>query len=207
MIKSFLLSLFFRTLSATYRCVYLNQKDLKSAPSILAFYHQNLVATITAYGPQHSFAVIVSPSRDGEIIAQILKSLGHQTARGSSSRGGAQGLMNMVRLIKQGHPAAITIDGPRGPLHDIKPGVFQLSKLAGAKIYPVICYPEKYWSFKKSWDQFRLPKPFTRIACVVGEPREISRDDDSSSYKKQSEWLYEALQKSEHIAKDFFNRP
>jgi lysophospholipid acyltransferase (LPLAT)-like uncharacterized protein len=202
MIQRFFLLLLFKCLSFSYRFQILDLDSTQTSQKnfIFAFFHQNLFATIAGFSDRKNpFAIIVSPSNDGDIVAQILEKLGHQLVRGSSSRKGAQALMGMVRLLNKGYPGAITVDGPRGPLHKVKPGVFQLAKLSQVEIIPVCCYPQQCWTIKKSWDQFRVPKPFTKILCVKGTRIKV---DSSDTLSELPNILEERLKALEHHAKD-----
>lgn len=206
MIQRFFLLLLFKCLRLTYRfqIIDLSPTHLSSHNYIYAFFHQNLLATIAGFSDKKNpFAIIVSPSNDGTIVAQILEKLGHRLVRGSSSRKGAQALMGMVRLLKKGFPGAITVDGPRGPLYKVKPGIFQLSKLSQVEIIPICCYPTAYWTLEKSWDQFRIPKPFTKILCVKGERIKV---DSSDMLSELPNTLEERLKAAEHHAKDRLQR-
>lgn len=185
----------------TYRYIYIDQNNEQNAKSlskrdnfVLALWHQNLLGTLCAYTKRKiPFVVIVSASDDGEHIAYPIRKLGHVTARGSSSKKGVQALLEAVRKMKNPLPAAITVDGPRGPSKSIKPGIFQLARLSQAPVLPFVCLPENFWSFSKSWDQFRLPKPFTRLICVYGEPIEVKKNPDSEQYEKETELLRASL--------------
>src|ERR1044071_1231057 len=66
--------------------------------------------------------VLISLSRDGEIQNEIFKRYGFRSIRGSTGRGGARGLLQLVRKIKEGGVTALTPDGPRGPTHVVQPG-------------------------------------------------------------------------------------
>lgn len=197
----------------TYRYVYLDQNNEKKARSlasnnnfVLALWHQNLLGTLCNYTKRKtSFVVIVSASEDGEHIAYPIRKLGHVAARGSSSKKGVQALLETVRKMKTGRPAAITVDGPRGPSKSIKPGIFQLARLSQAPILPFVCLPENFWSFSKSWDRFRLPKPFTRLICVYGAPIGVNKSSDSEHYKKETETLRASLSSCETKALEYLD--
>jgi lysophospholipid acyltransferase (LPLAT)-like uncharacterized protein len=158
---------------------------------IVALFHQNLMSTLIAFEDRNrSYAIMVSPSKDGEIIARQLRLFHHYTIRGSSSRDGARALKETVRLLKEGIPAALTVDGPRGPLYDVKEGIFQIARLANVPILPVCCFPTKRYEFHKAWDRFRLPLPFTSIICAVAEPMMVEQKDyDALAKELQSRLL------------------
>ena len=119
--------------------------------------------------------VLISASKDGEYIARVASALGFRPVRGSSSRRGAAGLLELVKLVRDGAPAAITPDGPRGPRYCIHPGVLELARRSGRPIVPFAIGLSRFWELP-SWDRFRVPKPFSRGVCIMGEPLEIPGD-------------------------------
>lgn len=114
-------------------------------------------------------AVMVSRSRDGEYIARVLTGLGHVAVRGSSSRGGLSALRALAEEVRGGRPAAITVDGPRGPARVVKAGVIQLAALSGAPILPVTFDCRPAWRLA-SWDRFLLPRGYGRGILLIGAP-------------------------------------
>ena len=124
-----------------------------------------------------SLFTVVSRSQDGEYLAGILKSVGLGTVRGSSSRGGLAALLQAVRLMKeQKQHACISVDGPRGPRHEVKDGAIFLAQHVPAYIVPVRMYASKVKKFA-SWDRFQLPWPFARVRMIYGDPYQVEADD------------------------------
>ena len=165
-----------RIINFTYRYEYIGLENKKFARDrhplktfVFAVWHQNLIGAILAHGDE-KYTMIVSGSKDGELVAVTCQKLGHEPARGSSTRDGKKALIEIVKKIKSGIPGAITVDGPKGPPHVVKPGVIEIARLAGCAIVPMSTYPLHFWTLTKSWDQFRIPKPFTKIAVVIGKP-------------------------------------
>lgn len=116
---------------------------------------------------------VVSPSRDGELLARVLERLGLRTVRGSSTRGGLKALLGASRLMKQnGVHACITVDGPMGPRHKAKDGAFFLSSHADAWIVPVRILPRPALHLP-TWDRFKVPVPFGRVDINFGTPWKI----------------------------------
>lgn len=113
--------------------------------------------------------VITSQSLDGEYIARFLKRFGYGTIRGSSTRGGARALVEMIREMRRGAPMAFTVDGPRGPRHEAKPGAVVLAKKTGNPMLPFSVECARYWTVG-SWDRLQIPKPFTNARFIVGRP-------------------------------------
>src|SRR5262245_59177073 len=104
-----------------------------------AFFHDQLLMMTYSYlGARFGrrLAVLASRHRDGEYVARTLERFGHLLVRGSSGRGGAGGLRQMVRHLRGGLDGAIAVDGPRGPRHEVQMGVVEAARLGGASIVP-----------------------------------------------------------------------
>jgi lysophospholipid acyltransferase (LPLAT)-like uncharacterized protein len=111
-----------------------------------------------------------SESRDGEIQAGILQRFGFDVVRGSSKRKGDRALLGLVDGLRKGKDIALAVDGPRGPLYDVKQGVTYLAGKLNKPIIPMITSAKRYWIIKKIWDKYMLPVPFTRGVVLYGEP-------------------------------------
>jgi lysophospholipid acyltransferase (LPLAT)-like uncharacterized protein len=152
-------------------------------PAILSFWHSRIlgcVRTIEIHLQQrgHPLHVLISRSRDGELIARALTLRGVSAARGSASRGGSRALRELVHYLEQTRGLVVTTpDGPRGPSRRLKPGTVLLAQLSGAPILPMSFAASRSWRLS-SWDRFIVPKPFSRLAAVVGEPIHVPRDLD-----------------------------
>ncbi|MBY0414748.1 MAG: lysophospholipid acyltransferase family protein, partial [Bdellovibrionales bacterium] len=172
--------LFVRLMNFTYRYEFVGLENKEAARRfhpkgafVFALWHQNLIPGILAHSDE-TYTMIVSESKDGELVAVTCEKFGHKPARGSSTRGGKKALLEMVRNVKNGIPGALTVDGPKGPPHVVKPGIVELARLAKCAIVPMSPYPRDFWVIKKSWDQFRIPRPFTKIVIALGEPTFIN---------------------------------
>lgn len=152
-------------------------EDLKArgVPILFALWHGRMFLSILAHRGQ-GIATMASRSADGEIIARWLERNGYLAARGSSTRGGGRALRELVRLVRSGRHAALTVDGPKGPPLVVQPGVVQLAKLTGAWILPITssCTRPRFLS---SWDRHLLPRPFSRGVVAYGEPFPVSKDE------------------------------
>lgn len=125
--------------------------------------------------PRQRMVALVSRSRDGELVAAALARLGIESARGSSSRGGAAGLKVIVRRLRAGLDAAFAVDGPRGPArvvrsHDGGVGAAQAARLGGGVVVPMAAACARCHVFARAWDGFELPLPFSRVVVVLGAP-------------------------------------
>ncbi len=124
--------------------------------------------------PDCRVAAIASASRDGSLVAEILRLFGAQPVRGSSSRRGLHAMIELVEFAKNGFDLAITPDGPRGPLYSVQPGVVSLAQMTQLPILPM-SYSLSRKVTIKSWDRFQIPLPFTRCEVQLGDLIEVPR--------------------------------
>ena len=141
---------------------------------IFAFWHGRILSA-TYFWRGRGIVVMTSENFDGEWIAQVIQRFGYTTARGSTSRGGARALVQLRRDVRNGQPAAFTVDGPRGPARSVQPGAVWLASLTGRPILPFHIEADRYWS-ARSWDRTQVPRPFSRIVMAIGEPIEVPAD-------------------------------
>lgn len=124
-----------------------------------------------------NLAALASRSRDGQLISAILRMFNFAVVCGSSKKGGDVALKQLSRkIIDENCSTAITVDGPTGPIYQVKPGVVKLASLTGAPIIPLSCSFTRYFCIKKSWDRFLIPKPFTTCTVSFGEPIYVKKD-------------------------------
>ncbi|MFP4347322.1 MAG: lysophospholipid acyltransferase family protein [Desulfococcaceae bacterium] len=141
---------------------------IDSGGYIAAIWHSRIL--VFGYLYRHTpAAVLVSRSKDGELIARVLKSQGFDPVRGSTNRGGLRALAVLIKRVRRGQTAVITPDGPRGPRYRVQPGVITLAKKTGVPILPMT-YSAAHRHVFASWDRFLLPRPFTRCRVVYGKP-------------------------------------
>lgn len=151
--------------------------DARNGGFVMAFWHQNLVAAILGESGRRNFTTMVSRSRDGDLISYVLIKLNHQPARGSSSngkrdKGGRQARDELVEFLRQNYPGGVTVDGPTGPIYEVKPGVVSMAQLAQVPVIPYYAIATRYWSLP-SWDRLRLPMPFSTIHVYYGKPIDV----------------------------------
>ncbi len=142
---------------------------------IVTFWHREIFSAIW-YWRRRRMVVMTSRNFDGEYISRIIEKHGYLAARGSSSRGGARVLVEMIRALRNGSEAAVTPDGPRGPRSIAKAGVVLLAKATGAAILCFHIVPARAWVFRKSWDRTEFPKPFSRAAIFIAPPIAVAAD-------------------------------
>ena len=143
---------------------------------------------LTAYYLRgRGIAFMTSQSFDGEYIARFIQRFGFGAVRGSSSRGGAKGLVQMIRMMRDGIAMGMTVDGPRGPRYVAKSGAVMLAKKTGNPLLPFVIIPRRYIT-NKSWDKLQIPMPFTSAVVRYGEPIYVPADgDDASDMAKLAE--------------------
>ena len=136
---------------------------------VICLWHGETFALLRA-GRGLPLAAITSRSRDGELMAGILTRLGFCALRGSRVKDGLGALRGGVRCLKEeGLFPCVAMDGPRGPRHKIKDGVFFLARHGEAWLLPVRAFYTRRKTFN-SWDKYSLPLPFSRVRIAYGEP-------------------------------------
>lgn len=172
--KASLIFFIYKILSSTWRIKFEEDPSFRTMlenknPTILAHWHGQDLALLHA-ACRYRLATLASPSKDGELMNTILKNLGVVTARGSSSRGGASGLRQLIRICRTGRRnISFAVDGPRGPIYEVKSGIFECSRLLSVPIYIATTKCEKKWVISKTWNQAILPKPFSRVTVYIKE--------------------------------------
>ena len=179
-------SLLLRALGATWRIRTEGPDPLVPGhePVVAAFWHRNVLIASYYYRSQ-GFSVAVSRSRDGDRIASLLSALGYDTPpRGSSTRGGATALRELVRKVESGTTVSIQPDGPQGPARVSKIGIISLSRLTQRPITPVAFAARPRLRFR-SWDGTLLPLPFARVICRYGEALAVPAAADESEEEER----------------------
>jgi lysophospholipid acyltransferase (LPLAT)-like uncharacterized protein len=172
-------------------------------PALLAIWHGRILYFIHLYRHQTG-TVLVSSSKDGELISRVLARFGLQATRGSSSRGGREGLHQLIKRVQQGYHGAFTPDGPRGPRYRVKAGLISAAQKTGAPILPV-AYNAKWKCVLRSWDQFIVPLPFSRIVVIYGKPIYVSATASSPAFRQKQREVEAILQHITRIADNFFD--
>ena len=177
-----------KALTATYRIRIINPKDEEWAfhrhrSLIYASWHQRFFPGIKLFLDRRPIAIMISQSRDGEMIARVARGFGWGPLRGSSTRGGTVALRLLRALAARGYNFAHIVDGPKGPFGEVKPGLLYIARMVGKPIVPVIISAENKWIFN-SWDRFMVPKPFSRILVRFGDPIDIPPIMDPDAFER-----------------------
>lgn len=185
-------------LGRTWRIEWKGAHGLETRPGpaegcIFAFWHARMLPLAFTHRGRGG-AVLVSRSHDGELIARVLERLGFVTARGSSTRGGGEGALEMVTLAAERRMLGITPDGPRGPAERMKPGLAWLASRTGRPVVPIATAADRAWVLG-SWDAFRVPMPFARVCVAFGEPVIVPQGLGEEAAEGWRDRLEEALRR------------
>jgi len=160
-------------------------------PIIYAVWHGRILLLPYLYG-HRGCSVLASRSRDGEIVSRLIRRFGLEPVRGSSTRGGGEALRLLTRQLRRGGEVVVVPDGPVGPREVLKSGVIALARLSGAPIVPMAVGASRYWSLR-SWDEFRIPKPFARCVMRFGEPITVAPTADRAGQEAARKEVEAAL--------------
>ncbi len=179
-----------RVYSLTFRLKVINEDKWKTLlkqdkPVLLCAWHQQFFSAIRHFKTYSRFnpGLMISQSKDGDLIAGVAKRTGWHTPRGSSSRGGKKAANAMITHLRAHGFGAHILDGPTGPIGKVKAGAIKMAREADAIVIPFYTHAENAWFFN-SWDRFMLPKPFSKVTLTFGDaiyfsPNGINGDTDS----------------------------
>ncbi|MCX5793914.1 MAG: lysophospholipid acyltransferase family protein [Elusimicrobia bacterium] len=173
----------------TSRLRWLGEEHLAAArrvkgPVIYAFWHQRQVFFTWAHRGWH-VKVLVSRSRDGEIIAQAMRLSRIPACRGSSSRGAVTAARELLEALNDGFDVAVTCDGPKGPAREVKAGILYLAQKTGLPIVPIANALSRRLEISRAWDRFQIPLPFSRAVVVHGPALFVGPQDDLAAKAKE----------------------
>ncbi len=153
---------------------------------ILCTWHQQFFAAIRHFQNYraHRPGLMISRSKDGEIIASVAKRTGWEPVRGSSSRGGIEAMRELIEMLRRTRLAGHIVDGPRGPAGVVKSGLIRIAHAADAVIVPFYVSADRAWYFN-SWDRFMLPQPFSRVRLRFGEMIRLAATEDETEFEAQ----------------------
>jgi len=189
-----------RLLHLTIRRETLGEENLRQVwnrgeRAIIAFWHDQLFLMVFGY-PGKNARLLISASKDGELLARTMGFFGQNAVRGSSSRGGRAAFREMLNLGKERTDLVLTPDGPKGPRHSLKDGVVQLARLTGRPVVPMAFVCSSGHRFK-SWDRFLFPYPFSRGVYSFGEPVFYKKEENAELFRQR---LKEAMRVNQENA-------
>ncbi len=205
-IGGWLLRLFGRpvvgALSRSWKIEFLGRENFENTVErgncIVCMWHGRMMLGIRRFGTG-AYHILVSPSRDGDLSRIILESFGFPVIRGSSSRGGAKALRQMLGVLGERGVVVITPDGPRGPRHSMNPGVAWMASETGLPIVPLGMVADRAWHMN-SWDRFTIPKFGARVVFHFGEPIAIAHDASEEERARVTELVRQAVIATETAA-------
>jgi lysophospholipid acyltransferase (LPLAT)-like uncharacterized protein len=159
--------------------------------AIFTFWH-SCIFSATWFWRKRGIVVMSSISRDAEYTSRFIKRFGYGAARGSATRGSGRALAEMAECLLNGMDVAFTIDGPRGPAYQAKPGAVTLARHTGQAILPFHIAATRYWELP-SWDRLQIPKPFARAAAFIGQPITLDRTAGKDEVEAQQVALQTTL--------------
>ncbi|GAB6145349.1 lysophospholipid acyltransferase family protein [Desulfocicer niacini] len=191
---------FIRIYSFTFRFHVDNEKQWQQlldqgTPILLCGWHQQFFSAIRYFKTYSKFnpGLMISRSKDGDLISGVANRTGWHTPRGSSSRGGKQAMDAMIDHLNTHGFGAHILDGPRGPMGIVKPGVIKMAHYTGVKLVPFYIKGDNAWYFK-SWDRFMLPRPFSRVTLTFGSPLTfLPKSVDADSFESQRQSLEKTM--------------
>ncbi len=160
-----------------------------------AVWHNRLLLlpfVIQRFFPARRGAALISSSRDGALLADLVERFRFEVVRGSSSRRGASAIRRLAEVIASGRDVLMTPDGPRGPAYELGQGIVFLAQLSGAAVAPINLEYGSCWRLK-SWDRFILPKPFTKVRVILGVPHAVARTTTDEAFEQERARLQEAM--------------
>ncbi len=210
-ILSWMVYFFVWCLKTSYRFKHVQNenrdKAMNDSPSksyVFSMWHQNVIPGMLAQWGRHHH-ILLSSSKDGDLLEVSANKMNYVPARGSSTRGGTEAMLKIIKALKDGHNAAVTPDGPTGPAKKLKGGVLNMAKESGAAILPLYVEAARFKSFN-SWDKLRLPWPFTRIIVIYGEPVLVPQDSSTKDLAVIRNKVTEEMERLEGLAPDYLAR-
>lgn len=165
---------------------------------LYCLWHDAIVLNVFA-GSNYDLAALVSRHRDGGYLSDVMAALGIRPVRGSSSKGGAEAVKEIVAEL-EGFHVAITPDGPRGPRRKVKPGILWLAARTGRPIVPTVGVCDRAWVIQGSWTDLVIPKPFSRVLMLGGTFFRVPADLDRHSLPRYAEALEAEMARLERQA-------
>ncbi|MBP7951206.1 MAG: lysophospholipid acyltransferase family protein [Verrucomicrobiales bacterium] len=165
------------------------------APVIWILWHNRILGMPVFYRRRlrhRKICVLTSASRDGAVLERVMGCFGFLSVRGSSSKRGAIALAELCTTLKSGNDVGITPDGPRGPCYRLAAGPVKLAQLSGAPIVPLRVQYATAWRLK-SWDRLFIPKPFSSVQIVLGEPAAVDPSAVDSAFEAERQRIEDLL--------------
>lgn len=176
------------------------QKTLEERPLVASFWHECMIPATYLFRDM-GIRVMSSFSYDGEYMGRIIRRFGFVAVKGSSSRNPIRALLGLRRALEEGWTVAFTLDGPRGPRRQVKPGPAGLARSSGKAMTTFHAAVEKAWVLK-SWDRMMIPMPFSRVLVRVGKLIPVPTDASDADLERYSSELQATLDRVCKVAEE-----
>ena len=160
-----------------------------------ALWHNRLLIfpfVLRRFFPQRDGAALISASRDGDLIADVVQRFGYKVIRGSSSRLGASAILQLTEVLASGSDVVITPDGPRGPAYELGPGIIFLAQKSGAAVLPMNLEYSRCWRLG-SWDRFVIPQPFSKVRVLISRPLRVKPTSTPEEFEAERRRVQDAM--------------
>ncbi len=174
------------------------ERDIREKPgkAVYTFWHSHQFYMFYHFRGLNKYHLLISPSKDGDLLAKIGKWFGYNVVRGSSFKRTLPGTRECIDLLNNDSKIVIIADGSRGPYHQAQAGSLQLSRITGAPLYPMTYVARSKYECS-SWDRFILPFPFTKVTLNFGPPMTVLPDADKETIRQKQDELTLLLNKIE----------
>jgi len=169
-------------------------------PVVASFWHCCMIPA-TYICRDYGIRVMSSNSYDGEYMGRIIRKFGFVPVKGSSSRNAVRALLGLRRALDEGWTVAFTIDGPRGPRHQVKPGPVALARSSGVPLSTLHFAVEKGWVLN-TWDGLVIPRPFSRVLMRIGRSILVPRETSDEELQRYVDELQASLERAEQFAEE-----
>ncbi len=180
-----------------------SEEAVKQKQAVIIFWHRKIIPTMLSTDFLEKKSSLVSSSKDGDILEEVLTRFDNLVVRGSSNKDNVKSLKQILKLIKTGFSIGIAIDGPRGPIYEPKSGALYIAMKTGLPMIPIGGYTNKKRIFKKAWDKFELPNFFSKSCYYVGDPLYFTKDSDIDS---SMELIKSKLHEANRTAKEYYDK-
>jgi lysophospholipid acyltransferase (LPLAT)-like uncharacterized protein len=180
------------------------QETVGQRPMIASFWHACMIpATYTCRNL--GIRVMSSNSYDGEYMGRIIRKFGFVAVKGSSSRNAVRALLGLRRSLEAGWTVAFTLDGPRGPRYQVKPGPVALARSSGVPLTMFHMAVDRAWVLN-TWDRLMIPKPFSRVLMRFGRLIPVPRSATDSDLERYQQQLQDSLDRVREFAEANIDR-
>lgn len=182
----------FLELTVKVKCIFPENFN-KEAVYVVSFWHNKVIMSLIGAKFIKKKVGLASPTKDGELISVPLERYKTFMIRGSSDKESVRSLMKLIKKVKEGYSAGTPVDGPKGPIYEVKPGMLYVAQKAKVQLLPMGAAYSNKWVFPKAWDKFQLPKPFSKCVVIYGEPYYVADDADLEEESKKLKILLDDL--------------